>query len=319
MILRAADEQGRQPLACTGNEAERASADLFFSLSTWKGPVMKVKFLTVFILLLSATSLFANSVDVRLLRSVSLGETPRQVVASADGQRIYVLTTAGKVQLYSADGRLQGDFKVGPDVTGITPQGAERLILQMDGRQEMTLLALQPAVSLKTAGAPSLGAPDAPVEIVIFDDFECPYCARTVPLLKQVLDVYSGKVRLVFKNFPLAMHKNARNASLAALAAGRQGKFWPLHDLLFENYKQLTPEKILQLAKQTDLDMEQFEQDRKDPVLQKIINDDLQEGQKVGVRGTPTIFINGRLLQKRNLAGFKRIIEEELAKARAKQ
>jgi len=280
---------------------------------------MKINLLAILILLLSSTNLFADSIDVNLIKSISLGETPRQVVTSTDGKRIYVLTTAGKVQLYSADGQLQGDFEVGPDVTGITPQGTDRLILQLAERQEITLLRLQPVVSLKTAGAPSLGAPDAPVEIVIFDDFECPYCARTVPLLKQVLEAYSGKARLVFKNFPLGMHKNARNASVAALAADRQEKFWPLHDLLFENYKQLSPGKIRELAEQAGLDMEQFDQDRKDPALQQMINEDLQEGQKVGVRGTPTIFINGRRLQKRNLAGFKQIIEEELAKATAKK
>lgn len=203
---------------------------------------MKRYLLAVLILLLSATSLLADSVEVRLLRSVALGETPRQVVASADGQRIYVLTTTGQVQLYSAAGQKQGAFEVGPEVTGITPQGAEQLILQSAERQEMTLLALQPVVSLKTAGAPSLGAPDAPVEIVIFDDFECPYCARSVPLFKQVLEAYPVKVKLVFKNFPLKMHKNARAAATAALAADRQGKFWPLHDLLFENYNKLNPQ-----------------------------------------------------------------------------
>jgi protein-disulfide isomerase len=276
---------------------------------------MKNSLLVILFLLFSATSLLANSVDVRLLKSVSLGEPPRQVVATADGQRIYVLTTAGKVQLYSADGQLQGRFEVGPEVTGITPQGADRLILQLAERQEMTLLALQPLVSLKTAGAPSLGAPDAPVEIVVFDDFECPYCARAVPLFKQVLETYPGKARLVFKNFPLKMHKNARAAAAAALAAERQGKFWPLHDLLFENYNKLNPQKIRELAKQVGLDMARFDQDINDQVLQQQINADLQEGQKVGVRGTPTVFINGRRLQQRNLAGFKQMIDAELAKA----
>jgi len=280
---------------------------------------MKRSLFAILILLVSSTNLFADSIDVNLVKSVSLGETPRQVVTSADGQRIYILTTTGRVQLYSADGDLQGDFEVGPEVTGITPQGPDRLILQLADRQQINLLTLQPRVSIKTAGSPSLGAPDAPVTIAIFDDFECPYCARTVPLLKQVLDAYPGKVNLVFKNFPLGMHKNARNASVSALAADRQGKFWPLHDLLFENYKKLNPEKIRELAEQAGLDMKQFDLDKSDPVLQQKINEDLQEGQKVGVRGTPTVFINGRRLQKRNLEGFKRIIEEELTKATSKE
>jgi protein-disulfide isomerase len=276
---------------------------------------MKKSLLVILTLLLSATSLLADSVDVRMLKSVSLGESPRQVVASADGQRIYVLTTTGQVRLYSAEGQLQGSFEVGPEVTGITPQGAERLILQSAERQELTLLALQPVVSLKTAGAPALGAPDAPVEMVIFDDFECPYCAKTVSLLKQVMEAYPGKVKLVFKNFPLKRHKNARAAAVAALAAERQGKFWPLHDLLFENYNKLNSQKIRELAEQAGLDMARFDQDRNDPALQQVINADMQEGQRVGVRGTPTVFINGRRLQQRSMAGFKRMIDAELAKA----
>jgi len=275
---------------------------------------MKRSLLAILLLLLSATSLLADSVDVRLLRSVPLGKTPRQVVSSADGQRIYVLTTTGQVQIYTAEGERQGGFDVGPEVTGITPQGENRLILQLAERQQMNLLALQPVVSLKTAGAPSLGAPDAPVEIVVFDDFECTYCAQAVPLFKQVLETYPGKVKLVFKNFPLGMHKNARAAATAAFAAERQGKFWPLHDLLFENYNKLNPQKIRELAEQLGLDMKRFDQDRNDPALQQMINEDLQEGQKVGVRGTPTVFINGRGLQQRNMAGFTQMIEEELAK-----
>lgn len=279
--------------------------------------IMKKSLLVILLLLLSATGLLADSVDVRLLRSVSLGESPRQVVASADGQRIYVLTATGEVQIYSVEGQLQGSFEVGPEVTGITPLGAERLILQLTGRQEMTLLALQPVVSIKTAGAPALGALDAPVEIAVFDDFECPYCAKAVPLFKQVLETYPGKVKLVFKNFPLGMHKNARAAAVAALAAERQGKFWPLHDLLFENYNTLNPQKIRELAEQVGLDMARFDQDRNDPALQQQINADLQEGQKVGVSGTPTVFINGRRLQQRSMAGFKQMIEAELAKETA--
>lgn len=275
--------------------------------------------LVFLILLLSSSPLLADSVDVRLIRTVPLGETPRQVAATADGQRIYVLTDAGMVHLFTADGQPQGSFEVGPDVTGITPQGANRLVLQLAERQEMILVALQPVVSLNTAGAPVLGNADAPIEIAIFDDFECPYCARAVPLLKQVLDTYPDKVKLVFKNFPLSIHKNARLAAVAGLAAEQQGKFWPLHDLLFENYNQLNPQKIRELAEQVGLDMQRFEKALSDPKLQQQVNSDLQEGQRVGVRGTPTIFINGRRLQQRSLDGFRQVIEAELAGRKAEK
>ncbi len=272
------------------------------------------KLLVILILLLCATSpLLANTVDVSMIRSVPLGETPRQVVATADGQRIYVLTDAGKVHLFSAEGQPQGSFEVGPDVTGITSQGSNRLVLQMAERQELMLVALQPVVAIDSSNSPVLGNADAPIEIAIFDDFECPYCARSVPLLKQVLDAYPDKVKLVFKNFPLPMHKNARTAALAGLAAEQQGKFWPLHDLLFENYNQLNPQKIRALAEQVGLDMKRFDKDLADPKLQKLVTGDMQEGQQIGVRGTPTIFINGRRLQQRSMDGFKKMIDAELA------
>jgi len=261
-----------------------------------------------------AGNLWADSIDVQMLGSVPLGAKPRQVTTTADGQKIYVLTEAGKVQMYSADGQFQGSFEVGPDVTNITPQGENRLILQMSDRQQMVFVALEAVVKISTEGAPTLGNPDAPVAIAVFDDFECPYCARAVPLLKQAQSAYSDKVKLVFKNFPLRMHHNARAAATAALAAQKQGKFWPLHDLLYENYNKLNPQKIRELAEQAGLDMTRFDQDRKDPKLQERINADMQEGQKIGVHGTPSIFINGRRLQQRSMAGFSQMIEAELAK-----
>lgn len=279
------------------------------------------KLLASFIcLLLSATPALAiSTVDVRMLRSVSLNANPVQVIATADGQRIYVLTDHGEVQLFTANGEQVGTFDAGPGVTGITPQGSNRLILEMGQQQQILLVALEPVVQISTTGSPSLGPVSAPVTITIFDDFECPYCAEAVPLLKEVLSAYPDQVRLVFKNFPLGMHKNARAAAIAGLAADRQGKFWPLHDLLFANYKKLNPQKITQLAEQAGLDMPRFETDRVDAKLQQQLNKDLQEGQQIGVRGTPTIFVNGRRLPQRSRAAFDQLIQGELSRLAAEK
>jgi protein-disulfide isomerase len=212
---------------------------------------------------------------------------------------------------------LQGSFAAGPGVSGITPQGPNRLILQLAERKEMVLVALEPLVKISTEGAPTLGPADAPVTIAVFDDFQCPYCAKAVPLFKEVQAAYPEQVKLVFKNFPLGMHKHARAAAVAGLAAQRQGKFWPLHDLLFENYSQLNPQKIQQLAEQAGLDMVKFEQDRTDPQLNRQVSADLQEGQRIGVRGTPTVFVNGRRLPQRSKAAFDQLIQAELAKSKS--
>ncbi|MCK4691532.1 MAG: thioredoxin domain-containing protein, partial [Desulfuromonadales bacterium] len=180
--------------------------------------------------------------------------------------------------------------------------------------QQMLLVALEPVVQISTAGAPTLGPDDAPVTIVIFDDFECPYCAKVVPLLREVLAAYPDQIKLVYKNFPLGMHKNARIAAVAGLAAAQQGKFWQLHDLLFANYKKLSEQKITQLAEEAGLDMEKFARARNNPQLRQQINAELQEGRKIGVRGTPTIFVNGRRLPQRSKTAFDQLIRAELAR-----
>ena len=129
-----------------------------------------------------------------------------------------------------------------------------------------------------------------------------------------MLEKYPNQVKLVFKNFPLRNHQFAMQAAIAALAAEKQGKFWEFHDLLFKDYSHLNEEKIKEIAQQLKLNMEKFEKDRKDPQIMAMINRDLAEGNQVGVRGTPTVFINGRLLRNRSMAGFQELIEKALKK-----
>ena len=135
-----------------------------------------------------------------------------------------------------------------------------------------------------------------------------------MPELEQVLEKYPNQVKLVFKNFPLRNHKFAMQAAIAALAAEKQGKFWEFHDLLFKDYSHLNEEKIKEIAQQLKLNMEKFEKDRKDPQIMAMINRDIAEGNRAGVRGTPTVFINGRLLRNRSMAGFQELIEKALKK-----
>ena len=127
---------------------------------------------------------------------------------------------------------------------------------------------------------------------------------------------YSKEMKLVFKNFPLRNHKFAWPAAIAALAANKQGKFWELHDQLYENYNRLSDQKIREITQQVGLDMEKFDQDMKDPELKAIVERDFQEGARVGVRGIPTIFVNGRQLKNRSFQGFQAAIEKELARER---
>ncbi len=133
-------------------------------------------------------------------------------------------------------------------------------------------------------------------------------------MFQQVLNKYPDKVKLVVKHFPLRNHKFARNAAMAALAAERQQKFWEFHHELFKNYRALNDAKIQEIAKALGLDMEKFNRDVNLPEISNLINQDLLNGNQVGVRGTPTIFINGKLLANRSLDGFSDAIEAELKK-----
>ena len=133
-----------------------------------------------------------------------------------------------------------------------------------------------------------------------------------MPLLEQVLEKYPGKVRLAYKSFPIKSHKLAKLAAQAALAAGQQKKFWQYHDRLYENYNKLTPELLEQFARDMGLDMDRFQKDRNSRELLSLINRDIQEGVRIGVRGTPTIFINGKRLEQRSLEGFSAVIDNAL-------
>ena len=129
-----------------------------------------------------------------------------------------------------------------------------------------------------------------------------------------MLDKNPDKVNLVIKHFPLANHKFARRASAVALAAGNQGKFWECHAKIFENYKGINEAKVQEIATEIGLDVERLNKDAKDPAIQNLIKRDVNNGRQSGVRGTPTIFVNGKRLNNRSLAGFQQAIEAALKK-----
>ena len=127
-----------------------------------------------------------------------------------------------------------------------------------------------------------------------------------------MLKRYPNDVKLIIKHFPLRNHKFARKAAAAALAANEQGKFWEFHHQLFKNYKTINDAKIQDIAKEPGLDINKFKKEMKSPAISKLISRDLQNGRQAGVGGTPTIFINGKILKKRDLSGFSAMIEAEL-------
>jgi len=176
---------------------------------------------------------------------------------------------------------------------------------------------LEDPVNIPTAGAPERGPANAALTLVEFSDFQCPYCSAAAGKLDAVLGAYPGKIRLVFKQFPLDTHSQAALAAAAALAAHQQGKFWPMHDALFAHRRELSRPTILALARDTGLDMKRFEADLDSAAIKKMVARDLEDGDRAGVEGTPSVFVNGRKYNgSLDLRAFKTVIDEELKQAR---
>ncbi len=153
---------------------------------------------------------------------------------------------------------------------------------------------LDDPVTIPVAGAPSTGPQHAPITIVEFSDFQCPYCAAAVPEIGAVLKAYPTQVKLIFKQYPLEMHSQADLAAAAALAAQKQGKFWEMHDAMFAHHDELSRANILAFAKQIGLDIKRFQEDLDSTDVRENVIRDVQDGDHAGVEGTPTIFINGQ-------------------------
>jgi protein-disulfide isomerase len=274
-----------------------------------------------FLSLLIGLGISASShaeVEMTVARTLSLEETPVDTALSASGKYIFVLTDKGKVLVYTPDGKLNDTIPVDKSIDSIKPgppgSREEILFLVSSKKKTVQLAVLEFVQDINIAGSPFKGAADAPVTIVLFTDFQCPYCARIVPVLNEALEKNKGKVKLVFKNFPLNNHQFARKAATAALAAGKQGKFWELHDRLFQNYSRLSDQVVQEQAQQLGLDMQKFEKDMNDPQIQQVINQDLQDVAKAGVRATPTIYVNGALLRNNTPEVIQAAIDKELEK-----
>jgi protein-disulfide isomerase len=159
------------------------------------------------------------------------------------------------------------------------------------------------------------GPKNAPLQVVIFSDFQCPFCSRVEPTLTQMEKEYGGKVHMVWKNYPLPFHNNAEPAAEAAMAAGAQGKFWEMHDKLFANQQSLDRPSLDKYAQELGLDMGKFKADLDGSKYKSVIEAESKEGSAVGVNGTPAVFINGRKISGAYpFDTFKKIADQELAK-----
>jgi protein-disulfide isomerase len=194
-------------------------------------------------------------------------------------------------------------------------QATLALVERLRAQAQVEVLLVAPRIPVPQTG-PSRGPANAAVTIVEFSDFQCPYCRQQAVTLNRVLQEYPREVRLVFLDFPLSAHPDARNAAQAAACAGEQGRFWAMHDLLFKHQEALGPEDLHRYAGEAGVDGAKFDacvsSGRKVPAIEG----SLRAGEQVGVDGTPALFVNGRPLAGAvSYVELKQVIDQEITSA----
>ena len=175
-------------------------------------------------------------------------------------------------------------------------------------RTEKALISATPRTD-----APSLGARDARVTVEVWSDFQCPFCARGATVIDGLREKYGDQVRIVFRHQPLPMHANARLAAIATMAAHEQGRFWEMHDVLFDNQRSLDRESLEGYARGLGLDLVRFRKALDGTTWANYVDADVVEAQRRGVAGTPTFFVNGTaVMGARPIEDFTRLIDAEL-------
>lgn len=186
--------------------------------------------------------------------------------------------------------------------------------LRADNHVKMMIEA--PREQVASSGHPWTGGKDAPVTIVEFSDFQCPYCRAAEPAVKQIRAKYGDRVKLVYMDFPLGMHPHAMDAAVAGRCAAAQDKFWQFHDAMFADQKKLDPASLKQTAAKLGLDTKKFDACFDGKQVVPGIRADQAEGERLGVSGTPTFFINGRqMVGLESPQSLSEVIDDELARA----
>jgi len=191
----------------------------------------------------------------------------------------------------------------------------QAFVEELKAKYKTTVSLKPPVVEVATAGRPERGPEKAPVTIIAFSDYECPYCKRAHATVEQVMKTYGDKVKLVYRDYPLPFHEHARPAAEAAACANAQGKFWEYHQKLWAA-SDLSTDKLKAMAGEVGLDQQKFDDCLAKTQFKAVIDKDIADGSSVGVTGTPAFFINGRMLSgAQPFEKFKEVIDQELARS----
>ncbi len=239
---------------------------------------------------------------------------PVAFVQSLDNKKTFILGADAKVHIFGPNGKKLGVMPVSPDIIDIDIAPRGESIYLLNGKDySFTALTISFTKTFDTSNAPILGNPDAPVTLVEFSDFECPYCSKVKPILVKLLAANPEKIKIAFKHLPLGMHKQAQPAARAAIAAQKQGKFWEMHDELFK-IKKMSSQTIEAAAVKIGLNMEQFNKDKDSNETRQLLAKDMFEAQQADITGTPTLFIDGIRVQNRTPQGMQAMIDAALEK-----
>jgi predicted DsbA family dithiol-disulfide isomerase len=244
------------------------------------------------------------------LRKELDGKAPK--VTDADAKKFYDENKRPGMQIPPFD-QIKGQI-VAMMQNRADQQEREKLLESLRKDEPVKILLKAPRVDVAWAGHPVLGSDKAPVTIVEFSDFQCPFCKRVEPSLKEVREKYGDNVKLVYMDFPLPMHNHALDAAKAGRCAAEQDKFWPFHDAMFADQSKEAPADLKAIAKNLGLDTGKFNACFDQAKYENGIRADMAQGKQLGVDGTPAFFINGRMLVGAQPAeNFNQMIDEELA------
>jgi protein-disulfide isomerase len=279
---------------------------------------MRLKVLSILLLMISMTlpaSKGMADVNGQIVSKLTLAETPLDMRLSRDGNWLYLLTASGNLLIYSSQGNYNGKISVGQGFDQIEagPTQAEVYLLSRKNKS-IQVFEVSYTFGIDISASPFKGPADAPVVIAEFTDFQCPYCARLGSTLDQIMKMYPGKIKIVYKSFPLNSHKYSWKAATAAVAANEKGKFWEFYKLLFDNYNQINDAKLVEIRRLLGFDTPEFEALMDSAKIRERVAKDREEGLKLGVNGTPTVFINGKRLKNKRPEGFKEAIDAALKK-----
>lgn len=254
-------------------------------------------------------------VDWKVLGTLKLDKEPLDMVLSFDGHVAYVLIK-GAVVIYSVpENRVAERIPVVEDTCNllVSPKG-DLIYLTNAKSRELSVIRLGFSVEIERGNSISLGPEDAPVTLVTFMDFQCPFCSKFYSILRNVLDQFPDKVNLIFKHFPAKDHSYAEKAALASLAAYKQGKFLEIAANLYENYKKFEDNTIEQAAEHVGLDMALFKKEMESESVKRILAEDIEMAGRVMIPGVPAVFINGKKVNNRFLPNLSEMVGAELNK-----